>query len=73
VLPIITEKTPTDYSHICVDQNAIEVLENTLLLSVTRPDQYEYGVLENNRVTGAILFGPPGTGKTLLVQAVARK
>lgn len=69
----IAENTPADYSHICVNQAALEVLESTLLLSVTRPDQYEYGVLKKNRVTGAILFGPPGTGKTLLVQAVARK
>lgn len=40
---------------------------------MTRADQFDYGVLKDNRVTGGMLFGPPGTGKTLLAQAVAKK
>ncbi|KAK3385638.1 P-loop containing nucleoside triphosphate hydrolase protein [Podospora didyma] len=65
--------TPDDYSNIYISDNTIQVLESNLYMSILRPDEFDYGVLKNNRVTGGMLFGPPGTGKTLLAQAVAKR
>ncbi|KAL1840788.1 hypothetical protein VTJ49DRAFT_7743 [Mycothermus thermophilus] len=67
------EGTPDDYSNIYVARSTIDALESNLILSIQRASEFEYGVLRNNRVTGALLYGPPGTGKTLLAQAVAKK
>ncbi|KAK7205510.1 P-loop containing nucleoside triphosphate hydrolase protein [Myxozyma melibiosi] len=36
------------------------------------PQEFSYGVLENNHTSGILLYGPPGTGKTLLVKALAK-
>ncbi|KAL2266687.1 hypothetical protein VTJ83DRAFT_6039 [Remersonia thermophila] len=67
------EGTPDDYSNVFINKSTIEALESNLILAIERAQEFEYGVLSLNRVTGAILYGPPGTGKTLLAQAVAKK
>lgn len=42
-------------------------------MSLVRRSEFKYGVLQRNRLTGAVVFSPPSTRKTLASQAVARK
>ncbi|KLU92336.1 hypothetical protein MAPG_11282 [Magnaporthiopsis poae ATCC 64411] len=64
---------PDDYSHVYLAPAVIAALETNIHLSQVRWGEFGYGVLQRNRLTGAVVFGPPGTGKTLVSQAVARK
>lgn len=42
-------------------------------LPLLYPEVFQKGILKENNMTGALLFGPPGTGKTLLARAVAKE
>jgi SpoVK/Ycf46/Vps4 family AAA+-type ATPase len=42
-------------------------------LSLTRQKAFGHGVLNGNKVTGAILYGPPGTGKSVLAKGMAKQ
>jgi ATP-dependent 26S proteasome regulatory subunit len=64
--------TSPGYADIHVDPAVIDQLERVTVLALKRPDAFEYGVLQKNKVTGA-LYGPPGTGKTLLAKGLAWK
>ncbi|GAW23388.1 hypothetical protein ANO14919_129460 [Xylariales sp. No.14919] len=64
---------PERYSDVCVDETVIKSLERVTHIGVTRREQFELGILQANRIGGAMLYGPPGTGKTLLAQAVAKQ
>lgn len=66
-------EVPEDYSHVHINPDTIMALETNIHMSLARRSEFSYGVLQHNRLTGAVIFGPPGTGKTLLAQAVARK
>ncbi|KAF8251679.1 AAA-domain-containing protein [Wilcoxina mikolae CBS 423.85] len=61
------------FSDVHVDRSVIENLERLTALALLRPDAFTYGVLRNNRVGGALLYGPSGTGKTLLARALAKQ
>lgn len=44
-----------------------------ITLPLIRPQLFSYGLLQNEFLSGLLLFGPPGTGKTLLAKAVAKE
>ncbi|KAK3812002.1 MAG: P-loop containing nucleoside triphosphate hydrolase protein [Benniella sp.] len=44
-----------------------------ITLPLVRPQLFSYGLLQDEYLSGLLLFGPPGTGKTLLAKAVARE
>lgn len=44
-----------------------------ITLPLIRPQLFSQGLLQNEFLSGLLLFGPPGTGKTLLAKAVAKE
>ncbi|GAB1319399.1 hypothetical protein MFIFM68171_09609 [Madurella fahalii] len=64
---------PGDHFHVHLDPTVTIALETSVHISLVRGSELKYGVLQRNRLTGAVVFGPPGTGKTLASQVVARK
>ena len=68
-----TESIRTTFDHVHAPAETIESLKNLTMLSLTRPEAFQYGVLATDKITGCLLYGPPGTGKTLLAKAVAKE
>lgn len=68
-----TANVPAGYAGVCVDESVIKSLERITHLALRRRQQFDVGILQANRITGAMLYGPPGTGKTLLAQALAKQ
>ncbi|KAI2464320.1 P-loop containing nucleoside triphosphate hydrolase protein [Annulohypoxylon bovei var. microspora] len=68
-----TDKIPENYENIFIDPDVIGKVEKATALGLQRPQAFSRGVLKNNKVTGAILYGQPGTGKTLLARGVAKQ
>ena len=64
---------PPNYENMFVDPSVTRELERVTKLSLERKKAFNHGVLQGNRVTGAVLWGPPGTGKTLLTKGLARQ
>lgn len=63
----------TTFSTVHAPQETIQTLKDLTLLPLACPEEFEYGVLAEQRVNGLLLYGPPGTGKTLLAKAVAKE
>lgn len=63
----------TTFSNIHVPAETITAIRTLTSLSLLRPDAFDYGILANEKISGALLYGPPGTGKTLLAKAVAKE
>ncbi|KAI4136842.1 MAG: hypothetical protein LQ341_005418 [Variospora aurantia] len=63
----------TTFSTVHAPQETIQALKDLTLLPLACPEEFEYGVLAEQRVNGLLLYGPPGTGKTLLAKAVAKE
>ncbi|KAK5044779.1 hypothetical protein LTR84_010435 [Exophiala bonariae] len=66
-------KLKTTMNDIELDPSIIEALEDMTMLPLRQPEQFKYGLLATQRMSGALLFGPPGTGKTLLARAIAQR
>jgi hypothetical protein len=54
-LPFPLDQIPAKYQNIFVDKEIIRELERVTRLSLERKKSFSCGVLEGNRVTGAIL------------------
>ena len=63
----------TKYSDVHIPASSIEAVKTLTTLSLTRPEEFTYGVLSTDKIAGLLLYGPPGTGKTLLAKAVAKE
>jgi SpoVK/Ycf46/Vps4 family AAA+-type ATPase len=63
----------TTFDQVHVPKDTLEAIRTLTSLSLIRPDAFDYGVLANEKISGALLYGPPGTGKTLLAKAVAKE
>jgi SpoVK/Ycf46/Vps4 family AAA+-type ATPase len=63
----------TTFDQVHVPKDTLEAIRTLTSLSLIRPDAFNYGVLANEKISGALLYGPPGTGKTLLAKAVAKE
>ncbi|RPA84409.1 AAA-domain-containing protein, partial [Ascobolus immersus RN42] len=61
-----------DYKEVHVKPAVKEELQRITALTLKHPKEFSYGVLERNKITGAILYGPPGTGKTILAKALSK-
>ncbi|KAL5116032.1 hypothetical protein ACEQ8H_006043 [Pleosporales sp. CAS-2024a] len=63
----------TTFDQVHVPPETIDSIRTITSLSLLRPDAFSYGILANEKISGALLYGPPGTGKTLLAKAVAKE
>jgi SpoVK/Ycf46/Vps4 family AAA+-type ATPase len=68
---MIPERIGTAFSNVQLPQSTIETVRRLVMLPLSRPDAFSYGVLKNNKINGVLFYGPPGTGKTHLARAVA--
>lgn len=67
----IVESPDMDFDDVGGMKDLKEVLEESIIDPIERPDMYEkYGL---GTVKGVLLHGPPGTGKTYITRALAGK
>lgn len=62
----------TTFDNVHVSKETVQTLKDLTLLPLACPQEFEYGVLAEQNISGLLLYGPPGTGKTLLAKAVAK-
>ncbi|KAK3298921.1 P-loop containing nucleoside triphosphate hydrolase protein [Chaetomium fimeti] len=67
------DSIPPNYENMFVHSSVTRELERVTKRSLERQKAFNHGVLQGNRVTGAILWGPPGTGKSLLAKGLAKQ
>ncbi|KFA78367.1 hypothetical protein S40288_09969 [Stachybotrys chartarum IBT 40288] len=67
------DSIPPKYENMFINPSVTQELERVTKRSLERKKAFNHGVLQGNRVTGAILWGPPGTGKSLLAKGLARQ
>lgn len=63
----------TTFDKVHASKETIHTLKDLTLLPLSCPQEFEYGVLAEQSLSGLLLYGPPGTGKTLLARAVAKE
>ncbi|KAG0051605.1 hypothetical protein BGZ83_003525 [Gryganskiella cystojenkinii] len=66
------EKIKTTFENVITPPETVNALQTMITLPLIRPQLFSYGLLQNEFLSGLLLFGPPGTGKTLLAKAVAK-
>ncbi|KAF9355818.1 hypothetical protein BGX26_006066 [Mortierella sp. AD094] len=66
-------KIKTTFKNTIIPPETIHTLQTMITLPLVRPQLFSYGLLQNEFLSGLLLFGPPGTGKTLLAKAVAKE
>ncbi|KAG0305895.1 hypothetical protein BGZ98_003338 [Dissophora globulifera] len=67
------DKIKTTFKNTIIPPETIHTLQTMITLPLVRPQLFSYGLLQNEFLSGLLLFGPPGTGKTLLAKAVAKE
>ncbi|KAF9934393.1 hypothetical protein FBU30_002217 [Linnemannia zychae] len=66
-------KIKTTFKNTITPAETVNALQTMITLPLIRPQLFSHGLLQNEFLSGLLLFGPPGTGKTLLAKAVARE
>ncbi|KAF9093857.1 hypothetical protein BGX23_002837 [Mortierella sp. AD031] len=66
-------KIKTTFKNTITPAETVNALQTMITLPLIRPQLFSYGLLQNEFLSGLLLFGPPGTGKTLLAKAVAKE
>ncbi|KAF9538126.1 hypothetical protein EC957_007222 [Mortierella hygrophila] len=67
------EKIKTTFKNTITPAETVNALQTMITLPLIRPQLFSQGLLQNEFLSGLLLFGPPGTGKTLLAKAVAKE
>ncbi|KAG0040076.1 hypothetical protein BGZ82_005324 [Podila clonocystis] len=67
------DKIRTTFKNTITPAETVHTLQTMITLPLIRPQLFSYGLLQNEFLSGLLLFGPPGTGKTLLAKAVAKE
>ncbi|KAG0380205.1 hypothetical protein BGX24_009633 [Mortierella sp. AD032] len=63
----------TTFKNTITPAETVNALQTMITLPLIRPQLFSQGLLQNEFLSGLLLFGPPGTGKTLLAKAVAKE
>ncbi|KAG8712790.1 hypothetical protein FRC08_014106 [Ceratobasidium sp. 394] len=66
-------KLPTTFENVHLPMQVIDSVRSIVSLPLLFPDAFKSGILKQQAISGALLFGPPGTGKTLVVRALAKE
>ena len=64
---------PTTFAQVHLPPATIDSIRTIVSLPLLHPSAFEYGILKQHSMNGALLFGAPGTGKTLSIRALARE
>ncbi|KAF9942314.1 hypothetical protein BGZ65_005098 [Modicella reniformis] len=67
------DQIKTTFKNTIIPSETIQTLQTMITLPLVRPQLFSYGLLQDEFLSGLLLFGPPGTGKTLLAKAVAKE
>ncbi|KAG9125205.1 hypothetical protein FRC07_008570 [Ceratobasidium sp. 392] len=66
-------KLSTTFESVHLPEQVIDSVRSIVSLPLLFPDAFKSGILKQQAISGALLFGPPGTGKTLVVRALAKE
>ncbi|KAG8722348.1 hypothetical protein FRC09_006387 [Ceratobasidium sp. 395] len=66
-------KLSTTFENVHLPMTVIDSVRSIVSLPLLFPDAFKSGILKQQAISGALLFGPPGTGKTLVVRALAKE
>jgi hypothetical protein len=66
-----TAKMPVTFESLHLPSDVIDSIRSLVSLPLLFPEPFRSGILSQQSMTGALLFGPPGTGKTLVAKALA--
>jgi ATP-dependent 26S proteasome regulatory subunit len=62
---------PSTFESLYLPSEVIDSIRSLVSLPLLFPEPFRCGILKQQSMTGALLFGPPGTGKTLVAKALA--
>src|SRR5271168_3738588 len=63
----------SSFEDVWLPPSTIAAVQRLIMLPLSSPDEFTYGVLRSNKIHGALLYGAPGTGKTHLARALAKE
>ncbi|KAG8724144.1 hypothetical protein FRC09_000102 [Ceratobasidium sp. 395] len=66
-------KLSTTFENVHLPMTVIDSVRSIVSLPLLFPEAFKSGILKQQAISGALLFGPPGTGKTLVVRALAKE
>ncbi|QRV95294.1 AAA family ATPase [Ceratobasidium sp. AG-Ba] len=66
-------KLSTTFENVHLPSQVIDSVRSIVSLPLIYPEAFKSGILKQQAISGALLFGPPGTGKTLVVRALAKE
>ncbi|KAG8791509.1 hypothetical protein FRC12_008997 [Ceratobasidium sp. 428] len=70
---VFVVKLSTTFENVHLPEQVIDSVRSIVSLPLLFPDAFKSGILKQQAISGALLFGPPGTGKTLVVRALAKE
>ncbi|QRV80905.1 AAA family ATPase [Ceratobasidium sp. AG-Ba] len=75
LLPCIVDvaKLSTTFENVHLPSQVVDSIRSIVSLPLLYPDAFKSGILKQQAISGALLFGPPGTGKTHVVRALAKE